>query len=119
MTPSPTLQDNLQKGNAMLRTFVACAVSAAVTACLTAGVRLGARSSTHAIKNIAVRETAIFAGQDLLCVNEPATGYPPHLSGVTCSSYAKPYRGLGVWITRTALQVTSPPSKTVVFAHHR
>jgi hypothetical protein len=104
----------------MLRTAVACAITAAITAFLTAGVGFGSTSATHAyVKNIAVGETAIFASQDLLCVNEPAAGYPPHQAGVTCSSHAQPYRGLGVWITKTALQITSPPSKAVVFAHRR
>jgi len=104
----------------MLRTFVACAITAAITACLTAGVGLGSRSATHAVKNIAVGETAIFASQDLLCVNEPASGAPRFKqSGVACSSYASPYHGLGLWLTRTTVKATRPPNGRVIYVLHR
>ena len=104
----------------MMRTAVACAVTAAGTACITAGTGLGFTSATPTVKTIAVGETAIFAGQDLLCVNEPASG-APHVkpSGVACSSYASPYHGLGLWLTRTTVKVTRPPNGHVLYTLHR
>jgi hypothetical protein len=103
----------------VLRTFVACAVTAAITAFFTAGVGLGFGSAAR-VKNIAVGETAIFASHDLLCVNEPASGAPPFKQpGVACSSYARPYNGLGLWLTRTAVTVTRPPNVHVLYVLHR
>jgi len=103
----------------MLRTVAACAATAAITAGLTAGVGLGSRGAQH-VKTIAVGDTAIFANQDLLCVNEPTNGAPRFKqTGVACSSYASPYHGVGVWLTRTALTITRPPNGHVVSTFHR
>ena len=104
----------------MSRTFVACAITAAITACVTAGTGVGSSSATPKVKTIAVGQTAVFAGQDLLCVNEPASG-APHIkpAGVACSSYASPYQGLGLWLTRTTVKVTRPPNAHVLYTLHR
>jgi hypothetical protein len=98
----------------MLRTLAACCATAAATAALTSGVGLGSGSATH-VKTIAVGETAIFAGQDLLCVNEQV-GDSAHSgqAGVACSSSASPYRGVGLWLTRTTLRITRPPNARVL-----
>ncbi|MGH3049594.1 MAG: hypothetical protein ACRDLK_05505 [Gaiellaceae bacterium] len=65
--------------------------------------------------------TAIFAAQDLVCVNEYAGGAPryPHQSGVACSSNAQPYRGIGLWLTRTRLTVVRESTGQVVATFHR
>lgn len=61
-----------------------------------AGVGLGAHAGKSQVKTIGSRDTAIFTGQDLICVNG---------SAVACSSYASPYRGIGMFITRETIQV--------------
>jgi hypothetical protein len=72
------------------------------------------------VKNIAVGETAIFTGQDLLCVNERASAAPRFKQpGVACSSYASPYQGLGLWLTRTTVKATRPPNGRVTYVMHR
>lgn len=99
----------------MLRTLAACVVSAVVGAALAAGAGLGARSAKPRVITVPVGGTAVFAGRNLLCVNEPASGAPRfHHAGVACSSHAQPYGGLGIWLTRTELKLTRPPNGKLV-----
>jgi hypothetical protein len=56
-----------------------------------------------------VGDSAHFAVNDLLCVNEPGSGSPRFkTTGVACSSDAQPYRGLDFWFTRTRVIITAP-----------
>ena len=72
------------------------------------------------VNTIDVGQTAIFRAQDLICVNEPASGAPRFkTSGVACSSYAKPYSGIGVWLTPHRVLVTHPPNMKVVASYQR
>lgn len=104
----------------MLRTLSACVVSMMGGVALAASVGLGARPATSHVQSIPVGGTAVFVGQDLLCINEPAAGAPRfHRSGVACSAYVRPYYGAGVWLTRTAIKVTRPPNGKVVAAFSR
>lgn len=104
----------------MYRTFLACAATAVATAALTAGISSGSPASSPRVKTVAVGDTAIFAGQDLLCVNESADGAPRFkTAGVACSSYAKPYNGVGVWFTTTRAIVTRPPNGKITATYRR
>lgn len=89
----------------MPRTLTACIASAAVGAAITAGVGLGAHAGNTQVKTIGPRDTAIFTGYDLICVNG---------SAVACSSHASPYHGIGMWITRKTVEVTRPPTVKVI-----
>ena len=89
----------------MLRTLTACVASAALGAAITAGVGLGAHSGKPYVKTIGPGDTAIFTGEDLICVNG---------SAVACSSYASPYHGIGMFITRKTIKVTHPPTVKVI-----
>jgi hypothetical protein len=97
----------------VLRTLTACIASAALGAAITAGVGLGAHAA-HAgkpqVKTIGPRDTAIFTGEDLICVNG---------SALACSSYASPYHGIGMFITRKTVQVTRPPTVKVIASFAR
>jgi hypothetical protein len=69
---------------------------------------------------IAVRGTAIFRDNDLICLNEPPGGAPRFkTAGVACSSYRQPYKGIGVWITKTSVIITSPPNGRIRAVYHR
>lgn len=104
----------------MHRTFVACVVTAAATAAVTAGISSGSGATSSTVKTIEVGQTAIFARNDLICVNEPPGGAPPlDTMGVVCSSYAKPYNGVGVWFTRRRMVVTRPPNVKIVARYRR
>lgn len=104
----------------MNRTFFACAVTAAATAATTAGISSGSGTSSPMVKTIDLGQTAIFARQDLICVNEPSSGAPRFkTAGVACSSYAKPYGGVGVWLTRQRVVVTRPPNMKIVASYRR
>ncbi|HWT45852.1 MAG TPA: hypothetical protein VN085_07790 [Vicinamibacterales bacterium] len=104
----------------MHRTFFACAVTAAATAAITAGAGSGSAPSNPMVKTIGVGQTAIFASQDLICVNEPASGAPRfEAPGVACSSYAEPYSGIGTWSTRRRVVVTRPPNVKIVASYRR
>jgi hypothetical protein len=94
----------------MVRTLAACVVSAGIGAALTGGVGLSASSAKPQVKTISPRDTAIFTGQDLICVND---------AEVACSSYASPYRGIGISISRTTLRITHPPTVKVVATYRR
>jgi hypothetical protein len=104
----------------MQRTLLACVVTAAATAALTAGIGSGSGASNPMVRTIGVGQTAIFAHQDLICVNEPASGAPRFkTTGVACSSYVKPYVGIGAWFTRQQLVITRPPNTKVVASYRR
>jgi len=104
----------------MQRTFLASVATAATTAAITAGISSGSGGSTPMVKTIGVGQTAIFARQDLICVNELASSAGPFkTAGVACSSYAKPYNGLGVWVTRHRLVLTRPPDKKIAASYRR
>jgi len=104
----------------MFRTLAACAATAAVTAAVTTGVGLGSRSASNPVKAIPTGGAAIFVGRDLLCNNESAfgSGGRGH-AGVSCSSYANPYHGVGLWVTRASVLVTRPPNQKVVATFRR
>lgn len=89
----------------MLRTLAACIASAVFGAAITANVGLGAHSGKPQVKTIGPYDTAIFTGEDLICVNG---------SAVACSSYASPYHGIGMFITRRTIKVTRPPTVKVI-----
>ena len=89
----------------MLRTLTACIASAVLGAGIAAGVGLGAHAGKSQVKTIGPRDTAIFTGEDLICVNG---------SAVACSSYASPYHGIGMFITRKTIRVTRPPTVNVI-----
>lgn len=94
----------------MFRTLIACVATGAVTVAATASLGFASRSSPR-VKTIEVGETAIFARNDLICVNEPSSGAPRFKQpGVACSSYARPYQGIGLWLTRTRVVITRPPN---------
>jgi hypothetical protein len=94
----------------VLRTLTACIASAVLGAGVVAGVGLGAHAGKSQVKTIGSRDTAIFTGQDLICVNG---------SAVACSSYASPYRGIGMFITRKTIQVTRQPTVKVIATFSR
>jgi hypothetical protein len=103
----------------MFRTLIACVATAALTVAVTSSLGFAARSSPR-VKTVGVGETAIFARNDLICVNEPSSGAPRFKQpGVACSSYARPYQGVGVWLTRTRIVVTRPPNGTAIRTYHR
>jgi hypothetical protein len=104
----------------LLRTVTACAATAAVTAAVMAGVGFGSGADSRA-KTIPVGGTAIFTHQDLICVNSTPGGAPkfPGQTGIACSSYASPYRGIGLWVTRTKVVVTRPPNERIVASFRR
>ena len=103
----------------MLRTLVACAATAAITVAGTSSVGLASRS-TPRVKTVAVGETAVFARNDLICVTEPSSGAPRFDGpGVACSSYARPYQGIGLWLTRTRVVVTRPPNGKAIGTYRR
>jgi hypothetical protein len=94
----------------MLRTFAACVATATLTAAITTGVGVSAHSSkpppaAKYVKTLALGDTAIFAGQDLICVNG---------ANLACSSYASPYHGIGVWFTRRTVTITRPPNVRMI-----
>jgi hypothetical protein len=98
----------------MLRTMLACAVTAAVTALTMAA--LGEAGTPWAGTpdrsfDVSLGSSATFAGQDLICVNEFAGR---RRMGVACSSSVDPYRGLGVWFTSGRLVVTKPPNGRMI-----
>ena len=104
----------------MQRTFLACVVTAAATAAITAGIGSGSGASRPMVRTIGVGQTAIFTHQDLICVNEPASGAPRFkTTGVACSSYVKPYVGIGAWFTRQQLVITRPPNTKLVASYRR
>ncbi len=104
----------------MQRTFLACLATAATTAAITAGISSGSAASRPMVKTIGVGQTAIFARQDLICVNEPASGAGlSKAAGVTCSSNAKPYNGIGVRVTRHRVVITRPPNKQIAASYRR
>jgi hypothetical protein len=95
----------------MLRTFAACAVTASLTAAITTGVGVSAHSTkpppaAKYVKTVGLGDTAIFASQDLICVNSAAR--------LACSSYASPYLGIGVWFTHKTVTITRPPNVRVI-----
>ncbi len=94
----------------MLRTLTACIASAVLGAGIAAGAGLGAHAGKSQVKTIGPRDTAIFTGEDLICVNG---------SAVACSSYASPYHGIGMFITRKTIQVTRPPTVKVIATFSR
>jgi len=104
----------------MFRTFAACVATAAVTAAVTTSVGLGSRSASTPVKTIPAGGAAIFAGRDLICNNESALGSGGrNQPGVGCASYASPYHGVGIWVTRATLAVTRPPNQKVVATFRR
>lgn len=104
----------------MHRTFFACVVTAATTAVVTAGASSGFDRSNSLAKTIGVGQTAIFASSDLICVNEPASSAPRFkVAGIACSSYAKPYSGIGIWFTRQRVVVTNPPNAKILANYER
>lgn len=106
----------------MFRTLAACFATATVTVAVTSslGFASPSNSASPLVKRIGVGETAIFARNDLICVNEPAGGAPRFKqSGVACSSYARPYLGIGMWLTRTRVVVTRPPNGKGITTYHR
>ena len=108
------------EGGRMFRMLAACAATAAITAAISTGVGFGSASAKPRVLTVPVGGTAVFAGQDLICVNEPAMGAPRFKKpGVACSSYASPYHGIGIWLTRTAVVVTRPPNAKVVWSFRR
>lgn len=103
----------------MFRTFLACIATAAITVTATSSLGFASRSSPR-VKTIEVGEAAIFTRNDLICVNAPSSGAPRFKqSGVACSSYARPYQGIGLWLTRTKVVVTRPPNGKAVTAYPR
>jgi hypothetical protein len=105
----------------MYRTILACVVTAATTAAITSGISSGSgRSSSPMVKTIGVGQTAIFTRQDLICLNEPASGAPRFkTAGVACSSHANPYSGIGAWVTRRRIVMTRPPNMKVAASYRR
>ena len=104
----------------MFRTFTASVATAAVTAAVTTSVGLGSRSTSTPVKTIPTGGAAIFVGRDLICNNESPLGSGgSHQPGVACASYASPYHGVGIWVTRATLAVTRPPSGKVVASLRR
>lgn len=105
----------------MYRTLVACVVTAAVTAAITTELSSGSGASSPGVKTIYVGQTAIFAHQDLICVNESSSGAPRRFktAGAACSSYAKPYTGVGLWLTRGRIVLTRPPNAKIVSSYRR
>jgi opacity protein-like surface antigen len=94
----------------VIRTLAACVLSAGVGAAITGGVGLSASATRPQVKTITPRDTAIFTGQDLTCVNN---------ADVACSSYASPYHGIGISITRTTILITRPPNVKVIATYKR
>ena len=87
----------------MLWMSIACAITALITFAIAAGSGLGEHTAARGYVWIGVGDTAHFAADDLLCVNEPASGARRFgTAGVACSSDAQPYRGYGFWFTRAA-----------------
>ena len=92
----------------MLRVAIACVVTAVVSFGIAATVGLGGRTSPQSLR-VGVGVSAHFGVNDLLCVNEPASGSPRFKTpGVACSSDAQPYTGLDFWFTRTGVTITAP-----------
>lgn len=89
----------------MLRILTACIASAVLGAAITASVGLGAPAGKPQVKTIGPYDTAVFTGEDLICVNG---------SAVACSSYASPYHGIGMFITRKTIEVTRPPTVRII-----
>ena len=103
----------------MFRTSVACVVTAAITGAATSNLGFASRS-TPRVKTVQVGQTAIFPRNDLICVNEPSSGAPRFKQpGVACSSYARPYQGIGLWLTRTRVVITRPPNGKAVRTYLR
>jgi hypothetical protein len=102
------------------RTVLACVFTAIATAAVTPAISSASSASSPSVKVIDVGQTVFFARQDLICVNEPASGAPRfNTAGVACSSYAKPYSGIGVWITGHRMVVTRPPNMKIVASYRR
>ena len=103
-----------------MRMSIACAITALITFAIAAGSGLGEHTAARGSVWIGVGDTAHFAANDLLCVNEPASGAPRfRTAGVACSSDAQPYRGYGFRFTRAHVLVTTPPNGRVVFKLRR
>ena len=103
----------------MFRTLIACVATAAITVATTSSLGFASRSSPR-VKTLEVGETAIFARNDLICVNEPSSGAPRFKQpGVACSSYARPYQGIGLWLTRTRVVITRPPNGNAIRTYAR
>lgn len=94
----------------MVHTLAACARSAGIGAAISGGVGLSASAARPQVKTITARDTAIFSGQDLICVNN---------ADVACSSYASLYHGIGISITRTTIRITRPPNVKVIATYKR
>ena len=60
----------------MLRMSIACPITALIAFAIAAGSGLGEHTATRGSVWIGVGDTAQFAANDLLCVNEPASGAP-------------------------------------------
>lgn len=106
----------------MFRTLLACVATAAITVAVTSSLGFASRSNSVSplVRTIGVGETAIFARADLICVNEPSSGAPRFKhAGVACSSYARPYQGIGVWLTRVRIVVTRPANGKAITTYHR
>jgi hypothetical protein len=104
----------------MFRTLFACVATAAITVAVTSSLGFASRSASPLVTTVGVGETAVFARNDLICVNEPSSGAPRFKqSGVACSSYVRPYQGIGVWLTRTRVVVTRPPNGKAITTYHR
>ena len=92
----------------MLRTTTACAATALISFLVAATTGL-ARSMDPRSTQVNVDVSAHFAANDLLCVNEPASGAGRFKTpGIACSSDAEPYRELAFWVTPTRLVITAP-----------
>jgi len=103
----------------MFRTLIACVATAAITVATTSSLGFASRSSPR-VKTLEVGETAIFARNDLICVNEPSSGAPRFKQpGVACSSYARSNQGIGLWLTRTKVVITRPPNGNAIRTYAR
>jgi hypothetical protein len=106
----------------MFRTLLACVATAAITVAVTSSLGFASHSNSVSplVRTIGVGETAIFARNDLICINEPPSGAPRFKQpGVACSSYARPYHGIGVWLTRSRVVVTRPPNGKAFTTYRR
>ncbi|HEY4348474.1 MAG TPA: hypothetical protein VGM80_12870 [Gaiellaceae bacterium] len=91
----------------MIRTAVACGLTSALT--ILAGTGTGLARTSDSYVHAPLGESVQFAASDLLCVNEPAYDAGRfHTAGVSCSSYAKTYRGRQFWFTPVKVAITAP-----------
>jgi hypothetical protein len=97
-----------------------CAISSMAALALAFAARASYSTPGNLITRVGVRGTAFFEGNDLICVNEPASGSPRFRKpGVACSSSGQPYKGIGVWITKSSVVITSPPNGRVLKSYKR